>query len=143
MPPVSKLRKRHDHNMFDAKIYRDRYYVWCYLNFKVNLIPISWDDRKLAKFVLSNCFGKQVFNTLHIIKGSKAIRNKMTFGKNSFYNEELKKMDVVRKYYIPPQWKKDKHSKRHFLLRIYRYKGDDVLNHYYQLVYGSSSYKPK
>lgn len=136
-----ELRKRHDHNRQDIKIYRNRYYVWCYRDFKINLIPISWDDRKLAKFVLSNCFGKQVFDTLHIIKGSKAIRNKWSFGKNSFYNEDTKKYERVRKFYIPPQWKKDKHTRRHFMLRLYRVHKEDFLKRYYKLVYGSSSYK--
>lgn len=135
----SKLRPRHSHNTQDEKIFRDRYYVWCYnKNYEVNLIPISWENRDLAKYVLSNCFGKRVLKYLFIIKGSKAIREKMTLGKNSFFNEETQKMDFVRKYYIPPEWRKDKHTRRHFLLRLYRYKGDNLLQRYYSLTYGSA-----
>lgn len=139
MPPKNKLRPRHSHKTQDEKIFRDRYYVWCYdRNYNINLIPISWDNRELAKYVLSNCFGKQVLKYLFIIKGSKAIREGMVFGKNSFFNEATKKMDFVRKYYIPPEWRSDKHTRRHFLLRLYRYKGDDLLKRYYSLTYGSA-----
>lgn len=137
--PQNKLRKRHSNKIQDEKIFRDRYYCWCYTkDLKINLIPISWDNRQLAKFVLSNCFGKGVLKYLYIIKGSKAIREKMVLGKNSFFNESLNKMDFVRKYYIPPEWKKDKHTRRHFLLRLYRYKGDNLLERYYLLTYGSA-----
>lgn len=139
MPPKNKLRERHSTKKYDEKIFRSRYYVWCYdRNFKVNLIPISWDNRQLAKFVLSNCFGKEVLKYLFIIKGSKAIREKMVLGKNSFFNQGTQKMDFVRKYYIPPEWKKDKHTRRHFLLRLYRYHGDNLLKRYYSLTYGSA-----
>lgn len=135
----NKLRPRHSNKIQDEKIFRNRYYVWCYdKKYNVNLIPISWENRELAKYVLSNCFSKKCLKYLFIIKGSKAIREGMKLGKNSFFNEETGKMDFVRKYYIPPEWRKDKHSRRHFLLRLYRYKGDNLLERYYLLTYGSA-----
>lgn len=135
----NKLRPRHSNKTQDEKIFRNRYYVWCYdKKYNVNLIPISWENRELAKYVLSNCFSKKCLKYLFIIKGSKAIREGMKLGKNSFFNEETGKMDFVRKYYIPPEWRKDKYSRRHFLLRLYRYKGDNLLERYYSLTYGSA-----
>lgn len=133
---MAKVEPRYCHLAIDDKIYRNRYYVYTY-DEKLNqyIIPISWYSRKLAKLVLSSCFGLEVLKTLFIIKGSKAIREKIPLGKNSFLYQGKKRK--VKKYYIPPEWDKDKHSRRHFLLRLYRCKGD-VEKKYFFLVYGNS-----
>ncbi|MEG1415384.1 MAG: hypothetical protein RSC49_02150 [Clostridium sp.] len=118
--------------MNEVKIDRNRYYPWCYLDLKINLIPISWPDRKTAKYTLSKCFGNSVFQEVRLIKGKVAIRRGWSFGKNVFYNPSLKKKDFVRKFYIPPEYKKDRSSRRWFLKKLY----NSSINRYYFKTYG-------
>lgn len=138
---MAKVLSRNTHSLQDDKIYRNRYYVWCYNDkYQINLIPISFDTYDLAKYTLTKCFGKGVFKTLNIISGRLAIKNKFVLGKNSFRNPISKKIDTVRKWYIPPEWKKDKHTKRHFLLRIYRAKTwEEGIKNYYSLTHNSKT----
>lgn len=119
--------------MNELKIDRNRYYVWCYMDYRVNLIPISFCDRKTAKYTLSKCFGEAVFQELKIIKGKVAKKRGYQLGKNAFINPTTKKRDFVRKFYIPPEYRKDRSSRRWFLKRLYK----SNLHRYYIKTYGS------
>lgn len=129
------------HTKQDEKIYRNRWYVWCYNDkYQINLIPISFCNSQLLRYTLTKCFGKSVFKTLNVISGRMAKKNNMVLGKNSFRNPINNKMTWVRKWYIPPEWKKDKHSRRHFLLRIYRAKTiEEGIINYYKLTHQSKT----
>lgn len=133
---MRRVKPRAVHTRQDEKIHRGRWYVWCYNDkYQINLIPISFDTFDLAKYTITKCFGKGVFKTLHIISGRMAKKEGYVLGINSFRNPINKKMDRVRKWYIPPEWKKNKHTRRHFLLRIYRV--ENGIQNYYQLTHNS------
>lgn len=119
----------------EEKIQRGLWYCWCYNDkYQINLIPIAFWNFDLARYTLTKCFGDEVFSVLHIISGRQAKKQKMVFGKNSFRNPITGKLDRVRKWFIPPEWKLTKHEKRHFLLRIYRSKSEEeAIKKYYKL----------
>lgn len=134
-----KVLPRYSHKCQDEKIFPDRYYCWYYKpDLTINLAPISWDTRKLAKLVLGKTFENRpdILESIHIIKGSKAIKRGYTLGIKYIrgYDGSL---FLIKKFYIPPEWNKDKHSRRHFMLRIYRKKlWEDGIKKYYRLIYG-------
>lgn len=133
-----RVKPRYSHSKVDEKIFPDRYYCWYYndnLSLKQNLAPVSWETRKLAVFVLKKTLGEDIFKkkTIHIIKGSVAKRYGLSFGKRTIRVDG--KVIYIRKFYIPPEWDKDKYSRRHFMLRIYRKSWEKGIQKYYHMVY--------
>ena len=136
------VKKRYSHTNEDTKIHRNRYYVWCYNDkYQVNLLPISWQSRALATTVLTKLYGKDIFKTLNLIKGSKAIKSKMVLGYNSFTDPVTGLKLKARKFYIPPEWSINKHTRRHFMLRLYRKPPERLEKIYYKLIYKTKDEK--
>lgn len=136
---MSHVSPRYSHRCKDERIFPKRYYCWYYKSdLTINLVPVSWDTRKLAKLVLRKTFEDRsdILESIHIIKGRKAIKRGYTFGTKHIKDSKGNAF-LIKKFYIPPEWNKDKHSRRHFMLRIYRKKlWKNGIEKYYRLVHG-------
>lgn len=87
----------------DTEINPNKFYFWCYRNYKPNLLPISYYTVYQAKYTVIKTHGKEALDVLYVIKGSTAIRRKMSLGINCFYiNRKPKWLPI---YYIPPESK--------------------------------------
>lgn len=125
-----------------APINPDRYYIWTWVPytrnrfltekhyFRKRLTCIPYFTRYHAKKTIQMYYGTQVMNAIHIIAGRNLIKkgihyyyemdplNRSKKGASRFWFEgELLK---ARKFFIPDNYKVDKHRRRHFMVAMHQ-----------------------
>ena len=111
-------RRKRKFKVNDQRIKLNKYYPWYYTeSLKINLVPISYYTREQALLTLIEQFGrKEVLNNIKIIKGSLAIKEGFTLGKNSY--KVNGKHFQVKKYLIPPEYKYNRSRRRKYAKKL-------------------------
>lgn len=135
--PKQVLPRRYCHKQQDDQIFPQRYYCWYYDgDLRRNLAPVSWEDRVMARFVLKSTFGQDIFKKkkIHILKGTIAKRRGLKLGSKVIYIDGVAMK--IPKFYIPPEYRKNKSSRRYFLRLIYSRPWEEGIKRYKSMVYG-------
>ena len=84
----------------DDKVYLNKYYPWCYKNFKPTMVLQGWYDRKSAKIIYKLLYGPDALKYVRFIKGKKALERGFDTGRTLYING---RWELVRKKVIVPR----------------------------------------
>lgn len=123
-------------------IYKDLYYIWTYKpvelckNFyqqtekslyRKHICGIGFYSRFHARHIVSLIIGKQALLHIHIIRGDALIKQGIThlpkiYLDKVFVNSPFTKYGErkLRRWVYPPEFNRDKHRRRHFILYLVR-----------------------
>lgn len=118
-------------------IRKDRFYIWTWVpkNYKrrtkkwvyqKHLTGVPYFTRKHVKITLTYIYGVDVLAYIHIISGSKLIEQGVYHISdiNPYPKDSTKfwfkgRLVKARKWVIPPEYKLDKHRRRHFIVMMF------------------------
>lgn len=123
-------------------VYPDLYYVWTYmppeicktffrhnkrLMYRKHICGIGYYSRYHARHIISLMLYDKAMDYCHIVKGSKLIKEGITtlpkkYNDRVYINDPFTKdgSRKLRRWIYPPEFKYDKHRRRHFIVYLVR-----------------------
>jgi hypothetical protein len=97
-----KYRRVHPSVRLDKQIYLNKYYPWCYKDYKPTLVLQGWYDYKQAKKKYYLTYGPDALKYVRFVRGDQAIARKFAIGKNLFINGRWR---IVRNKVMRPKYR--------------------------------------
>lgn len=150
-------------------VWPDRYYIWTYFPpkyrksnrtknqlYQKHYTCIPFFTRRHAKHVVCFYHGVKALHSIHIIKGSRLIKQGITtFNKANGINKYhkaafIRKRDgtwypgMLRQWVYPPEYRMDSHRRRHYIVSLnkaFENHGKNGFNKKYELLNMGNSYR--